>query len=218
MAMIIFFFACHRTWQIANRNGTGLVPRVWLSLLVAAYVAAAGGSAAAADLPIVCSAGACGANGPGTWVTSGAATQSVTPTDTGNRLDIRQTTNKAVLNWAEFNIGATNSVNFDQPSASALAVNRIFQNSPSRIFGKLTANGQVYLINQNGVLFGAGAKVNVSSLIASSLEITDQAVENGILDPQLLAQGKPAFSGDGRVFVLDQNGGDTAIVIGMWLL
>ena len=76
------------------------------------------------------------------------------PVSDGKQLQIDQTAPSAVLNWRSFNISEGNSVKFNQPSSSAVALNRIFQNDPSRILGNLTANGQVFLINQNGFLFG----------------------------------------------------------------
>ena len=110
------------------------------------------------------------------WVGSGAATKSVV----GNKLQINQATNKAVLNWQRFNIGASNHVNFSQPGSSSVALNRIAQNDPSRILGKLTANGQIYLINKNGFIFGKNSVINVNSLIASTHDISDDIFERGI--------------------------------------
>lgn len=173
-----------------------------LSAAVALGVFAAGQSAGAADLPVACGPVACGAGGATTWVTSGNATSTLA----GTRLEINQTSDKAVLNWAEFNIAAGNSVQFKQPSATSLALNKIFQDSPSKIFGMLTANGQVYLINQNGIVFGHGAQVNVGSLVASSLPLDPVAEAEGILSPNLLRTGKAAFAGDGRLYVLDADG------------
>lgn len=170
-------------------------------VLLAAFYGAAPLTAPAADLPVACGAGAC-AGGPSVWVTQGAATSALT----GNRLDVNQTSDKAVLNWAEFNVAAGKEVKFNQPGKDSLALNKIYQNDPSKIYGALTANGQVYLINQNGILFGKGAQVNVGSLVASSLGVDPAAEENGILDPNILRAGKAAFAGDGRVYVLDQNG------------
>jgi filamentous hemagglutinin family protein len=177
-----------------------LYRRIALMLGIALYVAFPG--LPAAELPVPCAGGSC-VGVPG-FVTDGAATAVVNPA--GTTLDVNQTTNRAVLNWAEFNVGAGKTVNFRQPGADALAVNRIFQGSPSQIFGAINANGQIYLINQNGVLFKPGAQVNVSSLIASSLEIDPEALSGGILNPALLTQGKAAFASDGRVFVIDGNG------------
>lgn len=110
------------------------------------------------------------------WVGSGSATKSII----GNKLQINQTSNKAVLNWQKFNIGKDHHVNFSQPGASAVALNRIGQNDPSRILGTLTANGQIYLINKNGFIFGKNSTVNVNSLIASTHDISDDVFNRGI--------------------------------------
>ncbi|WP_436153479.1 YDG domain-containing protein [Polaromonas sp. LjRoot131] len=102
-------------------------------------------------------------------VTAGAASIS----RNGAATTITQSSQNASLNWKSFNVGAQESVNFVQPSASAIAVNRILDTHGSQILGQLNANGQVYLINPNGVLFGAGAQVNVGGLVASTLDIKD---------------------------------------------
>ena len=72
------------------------------------------------------------------------------------------------LNWRSFNTSAGETVNFVQPSASAIAVNRILDTSGTQFFGRLQANGQVYLINPNGILFGASAQGNVGGPVAST--------------------------------------------------
>lgn len=112
------------------------------------------------------------------WVGSGAATKSVI----GNKLQINQTTNKAILNWQSFNIGADKHVNFTQPGASSIALNRIGGVDPSRIRGALTANGQIYLINKNGFIFGKNSIINVASLIASTHDISDDVFDIGITE------------------------------------
>ena len=70
---------------------------------------------------------------------------------------ISQSSQNLSLQWTSFNTGAAETVNFVQPSNSAIAVNRILDSSATQFFGKLNANGQVYVINPNGVLFGAGS-------------------------------------------------------------
>jgi filamentous hemagglutinin family protein len=91
-----------------------------------------------------------------------------------NQLIIHQNQPKAIIDWSSFNIGADSWTKFDQQGNSSwVALNRIWSNDPSLIFGKLTADGKIFLINQNGILFGPGSKVNVHSLIASALNISD---------------------------------------------
>ncbi len=84
---------------------------------------------------------------------------------------INQGSARLALTWNSFDIGAAETVNFVQPSASAVAVNRIHDVNGTQILGKLNANGQVFLINPNGVLFGAGSQVNVGGLVASTLDL-----------------------------------------------
>ncbi|WP_315123576.1 YDG domain-containing protein [Comamonas antarctica] len=92
----------------------------------------------------------------------------------GVRLEVTQASQQAVLNWQSFNIGSQAQVNFVQPNASATVLNRVAAGNPSEIQGQLTANGQVFLVNPNGILFGAGAQVNTGGLTASTLDISDQ--------------------------------------------
>jgi filamentous hemagglutinin len=91
----------------------------------------------------------------------------------GGAMNIKQHSDKAILHWNSFNIGAKNQVNFQQPKTTSIALNKIFQNNPSQILGQLKANGQVYLVNQNGFVFGKNASVNVHTLIATSLDVKD---------------------------------------------
>jgi len=95
-------------------------------------------------------------------------------TTSGAAMTVNQATAQAILNWNSFNIGSQASVRFNQPSASAVALNRVVGTDPSRIYGQLSSNGKVFLINSNGVLFGAGAQVNVGGLVASTLGLSDQ--------------------------------------------
>src|SRR6202044_2422070 len=94
-------------------------------------------------------------------------------TQGGNALTVTQQSQNLSLNWQSFNIGRQSTVDFVQPDAGAIAVNRIADTNGSQILGRLNANGQVFLINPNGVLFGQGAQVNVGGLVASTLEVAD---------------------------------------------
>jgi filamentous hemagglutinin family protein len=91
----------------------------------------------------------------------------------GANTTITQTSQNMAINWQSFGIAANESVRFNQPSATSIALNRILGQSPSQIFGSLSANGQVFLLNPNGVLFAPGSQVNVGGLVASTLGLSD---------------------------------------------
>lgn len=107
----------------------------------------------------------------GGQVDAGAATIS---TSAAGSMQIDQSTSRAVINWQSFSIGSGAWVRFNQPGASSVVLNRVVGGSASEIFGRLTSNGQVFLSNPNGVLFAPGASVEVGSLFATTLSITDQ--------------------------------------------
>ena len=88
-------------------------------------------------------------------------------------LTIQQATDKAILNWNSFSIAANEAVHFVQPSISSIALNRVIGVDPSVILGQLQSNGRIFLINPNGILFGAGAQINVGGLLATTLQIRD---------------------------------------------
>ncbi|QEL66371.1 hypothetical protein OTERR_28950 [Oryzomicrobium terrae] len=92
----------------------------------------------------------------------------------GNQMTVTQGSDKAIINWQSFNIGANAAVQFIQPSTSAVALNRVIAGDASQIHGKLSANGQVWLINPNGVVFGKGSQVDVGGLVASTMNITNE--------------------------------------------
>ena len=91
----------------------------------------------------------------------------------GSRMDVTQSSNSAIVNWDSFNIGSQAQVNFVQPSASAVILNRVLGGSGSMILGQMTANGNVFLVDPAGVIFAPGARVDVGGLVASSLGISD---------------------------------------------
>ena len=122
------------------------------------------------------------------------AAGSATISQSGSTTTVRQASQQATLNWSSFNIGSTETVNFVQPSASALAVNRILDSNGSQILGRLNANGQVYLINPNGILFGRTAQVNVGGLVASTLDVEGASLRGS----------KHVFSGKGGGSVVNE--------------
>ncbi|MCE3000201.1 MAG: filamentous hemagglutinin N-terminal domain-containing protein, partial [Betaproteobacteria bacterium] len=92
----------------------------------------------------------------------------------GTTMTIRQASHKAILNWQSFSIGSGAAVNFIQPGAGSVALNRVLGGDPSEIHGRLTANGQVFLINPSGVLFAPGSRVDVGGLVASTMNIRNE--------------------------------------------
>ena len=85
----------------------------------------------------------------------------------------------AIINWQSFSIGKDEVTRFIQQSAASTVLNRVTGVDPSQILGALQSNGRVFLINPNGVLFGAGAQVNVGGLVVSSLNLSDKDFQAG---------------------------------------
>jgi filamentous hemagglutinin family protein len=136
------------------------------------------------------------ANPNGGEVTSGSATIATS----GSTTTIDQTTDKTIINWQSFSIAGGETVNFIQPSGTAVALNRVVGSDSSNIYGSLTANGKVYLVNPNGILFAPGSSVNVGGLAASTLNLAD----SDFLD------GKYTFQNDGGAGSVVNRGNITA--------
>ncbi|MEG1768707.1 MAG: MBG domain-containing protein, partial [Comamonas sp.] len=90
----------------------------------------------------------------------------------GQTMTVTQHSEKMATDWQSFSIGKAQSVNFIQPSASSVALNRVLGSDVSVIQGALNANGQVFVVNPNGVLFTPSAQVNVGALAASTLQMS----------------------------------------------
>lgn len=121
----------------------------------------------------------------GSQVWSNASVQSFTP----GELVIRQTAPRAQLHWDRLNIDVGETVRFNQQgNRDWVALNWIADRDPTRIAGRLIADGQVYLINQNGIVFRPGAQIDAASFIASTLQINQDAFQRGLTalrDPNL---------------------------------
>lgn len=140
------------------------------------------------------------ANPSGGQVVAGNAT---IHQETASKIGITQTTDKAIIDWQKFSIGANEHVQFYQPSASSVTLNRVVGQDPSQILGRLTANGQVFLVNPNGIYFGKNAQIDVAGLVASTHNIRNEDFMAGryVFD----IPGKPGASviNEGQIRVSD---------------
>jgi filamentous hemagglutinin family protein len=124
------------------------------------------------------------------------AGQATVSTPNAAQMQINQASQNAVINWQGFSIAPTETVNIQQPNAQAALLNRVVGQDASQIQGQLTANGQVYLVNPNGVIFGKTAQVDVGGLVAST---------HNIKDADFMA-GKNHFTQDGATGIVENHG------------
>jgi filamentous hemagglutinin family protein len=127
----------------------------------------------------------------------------------GTQMTVRNSPN-AILNWQSFSIGAANQVRFEQASAASKVLNRVTGNDPSQIFGSLTSNGQVWLLNPNGVLFGQGARVDVAGLVTSTLRLNDNDFLKGLYRFTALEGDKGTVRNEGAI--TSSNGGQIVLL------
>ena len=108
-------------------------------------------------------------------VTSGA----VSIERAGTVTNVNQSTEKASINWQSFNVKPAETVNFNQPGVSSVTLNRVIGNERSVIEGALNANGQVFLLNSNGILATKSSSINTGGFLASTLNISDEDFQAG---------------------------------------
>ncbi|RZS33271.1 filamentous hemagglutinin N-terminal domain-containing protein [Corticibacter populi] len=119
------------------------------------------------------------------------------PQTVGNTMTLQQSSGSAIVDWAGFSIGAGNTVQINQSmGAGSVLLNRVTGNGASEIAGSLLANGQVFLVNPNGVLFGAGAQISVGGLVASTLDIRN---EDFLAGRYVFGPGASGFVSDAQV-------------------
>ncbi len=125
---------------------------------------------------------------------NGAVGATVTTDASRNTLTVTQNQGQAnvTVDWNKFDIGAGATVRFYQgtgtpgisdwkPNSSYAALNRIYDANPSQIYGNLQADGKIFLINRNGILFGPGSQVNVHQMAASALNMVEDDFQKGLL-------------------------------------
>ena len=123
---------------------------------------------------------------------------------------ITQSTNATIINWQSFSVGSGSSVVFDQPSAAAIALNRVLGGGVSQINGNLQANGQIWIINANGILFGKGSQINVAGLLATTSDIADGDFASGRYD-LTTPSTNPSASVDNAGTIHVANGGSAVL-------
>ncbi|WP_313553074.1 filamentous hemagglutinin N-terminal domain-containing protein, partial [Brevundimonas sp.] len=136
---------------------------------------------------------------PSLWIGANGPTQT-TGADGRTQVSIDQTQQKAILTWDSFNIGRETDLSFNQQGADWVALNRVtdVNADPTKILGSIKAQGSVYIINRNGVIFGGASQVNVRNLIASSAGITnDQFLDRGIYSSLSGSSYVPSFTDAG---------------------
>ncbi len=114
---------------------------------------------------------------------------------------ITQSSQGAVINWQSYNVGSAQTVQYKQPDAGALTLNRVLSANPSEIAGRITANGQIIIVNQSGVVFDRGSQVNTAGLVVSSA---------GISNKNFMA-GKMVFNQAGRAGASVSNAGTITV-------
>ncbi|WP_157113672.1 filamentous hemagglutinin N-terminal domain-containing protein, partial [Bradyrhizobium embrapense] len=142
---------------------------------------------------------------PGSGLWQGAALPSQSASGGQTTVTVNQTAPQAILNWQSFNVGSQTTLNFNQQAGNWTALNRVVGDiGPSQILGRITAPGQVLVINQNGIIFGGASQINVGSLIASTANITDgQFLANGLYSIQSGTTYLPSFTGAGGKIVVE---------------
>jgi filamentous hemagglutinin family protein len=104
---------------------------------------------------------------------------SATITTTADTVTIQQASDRALINWTGFDVDSGQTAQFQQPNAGSIALNRVNSNSASQINGNVNANGQVWIVNPHGTVFGQGAQVNVGGLVATTADIQDDRFMQG---------------------------------------
>ncbi|SFK09419.1 GLUG motif-containing protein [Methylocapsa palsarum] len=142
---------------------------------------------------------------------SGSVT--ISPTS-GNTLNIRQSSQGAIVNWQGFSIGQGNTVNIHQPGSSSALLNRVIGSTPSTIAGQLNAIGQVYLVNPNGVAITKTGVVRAAGFVASTLGVSDSEFLSGGARLKFKGGGaSKAVTNDGVISV--GRGGYAALIGGV---
>ncbi len=118
-------------------------------------------------------------------------------------MHINQTTDKSIINWQSYSIAAGGKVQYFQPSSSSVSLNRVIGADPSHIYGLLTANGRVWVVNPNGLLVGPTGKIETAGFLASTLNIGNEDFMSGKYVFQAVSGGLSSISNLGTITTQD---------------
>lgn len=147
------------------------------------------------------------ANPQGGTVAQGSAVISQPDAKT---VQVNQSSDRAVIDWKSFSIAAGETTRFIQPSSSSMTLNRVTGDQVSQILGNLQANGRVVLVNPNGIVFGAGSKIDVAALVASTANIKNENFMAGNMKFDIPGKANAQIVNEGTITAAD--GGLVAIV------
>lgn len=154
---------------------------------------------------VLCGLPAAAAVDPSALPTGGSPSSGNVTFDYSNpsRLNVQQTSNRAVVDWNTFNVGSNATTEFFQPGRNSVIVNRVSDVNPSQINGSLKANGHVIILNPNGIAFGGGSKVDVGGLVASTGTINEtEFMNSGAVQLNNLNTGGKIVN-DGTITIAD---------------
>lgn len=140
----------------------------------------------------------------------------------GSVTDINQSTQRAIIDWRGFDVGASETVNFRQPSASSVTLNRVTAGGASDIRGTITAPGNVWLVNPNGVVIGNTARIDVGGFIATTADIDNDAFmagqdrfdRPGSPDAAIVNRGQITFGEAGLVGLVGPQARNEGVIVG----
>lgn len=125
-----------------------------------------------------------------------------------NAMTIQQSSERGIIEYDDFSVGVNQTVNFQQPSSQSVTLNRVVGNNPSDIFGRIQSNGQILLVNPNGVFFSNSAQLNVGSLVTSTLNITDE----NFAENRWQFEGSSSAAIENKGSILSRDGGYIALI------
>lgn len=131
-------------------------------------------------------------------------------TSDGRNVTVRTTNGKgtshSAIDWQSFSVPGGSTTRFIQPSAASTSINRVLGGDPSAIYGTLSSNGKLVLVNPAGIAVGAGGVVDTAGFTASTLPMRDADA----------IAGRLVFQGTGGPLTVDGHvlarGGDVVLL------